>query len=220
MPSQHFLTEITTLVAKIYEIGGFYLDETLLINTAAEVAKDIRERFWMLSLQEITKAFNDGVRFEYGQYKNLSVVTFNTWLRFFMDSGQHHRFVMAVTGGQKQLVEKTEPTEQEIDDLMKQGLQIALETYRSKGMVIDYGNPKYDYLVKTGVLKSDDFQRFKKSAVAELRARLNVMALDRSAETRAEAQRQLQNIDDDPEVDSLAKVQALKNYFDKLNNKK
>ena len=84
---------IGEIVTKCALLSNFSMDAVKINIIVQELAKDIQTRFRLLELPEIEKAFNEGVGGNYGEYMGLSVVTFNKWLKAYIDSGEHQEYV-------------------------------------------------------------------------------------------------------------------------------
>jgi len=217
MPQDYLLKEITQQVAKTFATAGqaATIEQIGMIST--EVTNDIHKSFAMLSIQEIELAFYHGVRYDYGEYFGINIVTFNRWLRHYLEN-HHFKYVQEITKGQKLLDVKTEPTDEEKERIVASGVNRCFQTWKATKMIIDYGNPVFDYLYQKGTIKLTDieWENYVLKASIEVTTDLKMKSQSVDRIERQDAKRILSGLETNNEVESLAKRMALEDYFKKL----
>jgi len=211
------------LLANIFLVAGYKSDEKQMQFLLEEVAKDIQTRFRLLELPEIKKAFDDGVRCLYGDYYGINTVTINKWLKSYVDSGEHNKYLEnKVKTLAPLLEEKTRLSEAEIDDIIRAGIITCFINYQITGVVLDYGSPKIDWLLKKGIIKPTPEERsdYKEQARQELEQNArdkkeSINRMDRN-EAKKEMEELLTMLDSDTKIQSLAKNMCLRDWFERV----
>lgn len=219
MPEDYLTNEVFKIVVKAYMAAGQTPDNTSLKLIASEMTNDIYRNYSMLSIEEITEAFYHGVRYNYGEYFGLNIVTFNKWLKHYLEN-EHGKYVLELSKTRLMLTEKTEPTDQEKEDILKAGVKRCYDHYKQKKEIIDYGNPIFDYLYDNGKILLTDIQwnNYLLRATREVMGRLQQKSVSVDRIERQDAKRALINLESDYEIQSLAKRIALAEYFDKFKS--
>lgn len=204
-------------VAKTFATVGQSATDEQIAMIATEVTSDIYRTYSMLSIQEIEQAFYEGVRYNYGEYFGINILSINRWLRYYLEN-YHFKYVQMVTKGMKLLNVKTEPTDEEKERIVASGVNRCFETWKKTKMIIDYGNPVFDYLHQKGTIKLTDieWENYLLKASIEVTTDLKIKAQSVDRIERQDAKRILSGMESNNEVESLAKRMALEDYFKKL----
>lgn len=215
-------------IAEAVLVSGFTVNKQAQDFMLEQVPKDIQTRFPLLELPEIKKAFDDGVRGLYGEYFGISVLTINKWLKSYMDSGAHQEYIASKVKELKLLLpEKTKPTDEEIDEMIRSGLADCFETYKATGKAIDYGSVRIDYLLRKKIIipSKEEREEYKQQAREMLLSDANakresINRIERN-EANLELTELLQADDKNAKIQTLAKNLCLMEFFEDLiiNNK-
>ena len=215
MPQDYLQNQILNLVSKTFFTLGQQSSDENLVLISTEVTRDVMKDFYMLSLQEIEIAFGEGVRGKYGDFYGLNIVTFNKWMQFYLDSGKHYQYIMVTNKDQKQLQQKTEPTDEEKENILKSGVLRCYNQWKETGEIIDYGNPIFHYLYDKGEIEIDDKAWFnyclnaKNTITAEIKAK--AVSIDKMERLTAKAILRDESLES--QILSLAKKLVLADYF-------
>lgn len=124
-----------------------------------------------IRIDEIQIAINRGVYGHYGEYFGLNAVTFITFLKKYMESGER-------ISAHKEFLKIGEPvdvppTPEEVQKNIKNAIMNAYETFIEKGFYEDYGNFIYDKMDEMGLValtsarKAQIFAEAKQSILAK-----------------------------------------------------
>lgn len=121
-------TVIRASVAKCYADLNFKAistpDKEYLVN---ELTNNILNRYPGIRLEEIPNAFQLGIRGEFGEFMGLSVITFENFIKNYLES--QHRLKLAET--LPRLQEKNVPTKDEIFEISQNNALLAYEKFKA-----------------------------------------------------------------------------------------
>lgn len=160
--------EIQNSLLKIIEntyltIGWTYDGKNGAIQ-AIKCSEDLKKHFGSLTMEEVSIAFERGVRKEYGEFVGLSAATYYVWLKEYFTSSvrmetkkKQAQYIMDQT-------KEKELSQEEKDEILKQGVFDAFQIFKKNGQYDDIGNPVYNYLDR---LKRIPFTHDEKQAFME-----------------------------------------------------
>jgi hypothetical protein len=189
---------------------------------AITLLADIKEYFPTLTLAEIDAAVNRGIRKEYGEYFGINIVSIHQFIRGYKHSDERESSL------QKQKIHETAQREKDIEppfeidmnQYMNEECIKALELYRSKGILVDFGNCKYYHLENKGLINY---------SIAEKKEIYDQAVWQENNESSQLMNPSIQDLvkrlaDDtltrDELIKSTARTIALRKYFDDLINRK
>lgn len=137
------------LIAKTFLRAGQTSDEETLNFMSVDLTTIIKKRYWFLTVQDLEKAFENGIFGEYGEYYGLNVRTFDSWLskydKYRVENKQYERIEPS------KMIESTATmTTMEIEKIMQEAFERKLDEYEQTGMIYDPGNAIYDWLDSKG----------------------------------------------------------------------
>lgn len=141
---------LVDLIGKAYFEAGQMnnADAGRIAQEAKILCSDLQTDYPTATLQELAEAFRRGVRKHYGEYYGLSVVTYLTWVKSFLSDTARAEAIIKVNYQPKEKV-VTDEEKRAIED---QTLQDILTEFRKHGKVYNFGNARYDLLVKRGLI--------------------------------------------------------------------
>lgn len=211
---------VRDLIKKTYfESGqGMKIDGKDLDNATDLLVKDLFSRFARITLPEIGEAFSKGVRGDFGEWFGLNVITFNNWIKAFLQCEERAKALNRVPGVEQQL-KPVEVSPEEKERIGKEAFKNCLASYRKTGIVNDFGNGVYAFLHSHGLVKvtngdvkqayAEESERIRK-VIADCKVALNRIGVGK-------AESELMELDRNENISfNLAKKKAVKNYFDSL----
>ena len=218
------ITIIAELLSKASVISGYPIKDEVASIFIEEIVKDFRTRYPLIHIKEIPTIFDKGSKGDYGEFYGINLLTINKWIRAYIDNGEHSKFVidMPRPENQLQIEVKTSLTHQEYDALIRAGIVRCFTDYQTTSIVLDYGNPKMDWLLQHKIIvltqeQKDDYK-------LQAREELNDEALSKSGslyrDDKIEGKRLFEALlnakDEDSIIQSKAKLIALRDWFEYL----
>lgn len=216
---------MAVILAKIFyqagqQIKGDPSDQKGELYLLAQATiRDMSEYFPNLTLAEIEKAFELGIRQYYGPYYGLNVATFHLFVRAYKHAEERLEALHKQQQYEAEQKSKQEqPSEEQIRLYMDKACVDAYADY-CKGMdITDYGGAKYNHLVERGVLNLTDERKngYMEQAREQIK-REHADNLNRSR-TMLEARSIVQMFakTEQAYTISIAKLLALKDFFTSL----
>lgn len=191
---------------------------TEVINaTIEELASDLQKYNSGLTFKEIEIAFKNGYKGTYGDFMGLNNKTYFHWINSYQ-YGESRCKVIKMALNEKQM--NKELSEQEKEQILKNGALKCFENYKKSNQIQDFGNVTYNYLVKSGQInytkeiKDKIFAKAKQRLIYEKELELTKSI---SLFEIKEIKDAIRNIDSSQSLlISEAKKEALKQYFDNL----
>lgn len=181
------------------------------------IITDLNFYFPRVTMAEVAQAIKNGIRRQYGDYYGFNVISINGFVEKYLASEERSSALTRQERYRKSLEVPEEPTAEMQQQIIENGLQQCLETYRKTHRIIDFGNVNYQLLVDRGKINLTNEQKKEIYAMAE-------WEIQREMETRelslAKILQQLRNpTDNTAEIVARAKDISLRKYFDTLNAK-
>lgn len=167
------------ILKKLIELIGRAHFETGQINSfdkdrahseAIILCDDIKNDYSSITLDELGEAFKRGVRKTYGDYFGLSVVTYLGWIKSFITDVARTE---AIIKSNHKVIEKAH-TPEEIRAIEDQTLTDILIEYKKHGKVYNFGNARYNLLVKRGLIQELAYIDFMEVAERIVYSELNI----------------------------------------------
>jgi hypothetical protein len=154
-----FYESIRNLIKLVYFESGFdkNLEKAVLDHMTNVVTKDILRDYSNLTLEEISESFRFGVRKKFGDYFGISIVSLLDWIKGFINLPERKAELTKFNSG---LAKSKEKSPEEIQAILDSIIPNMISEYKSKGVVSNFGNARYDYLVSTGNLKDDSYKEY------------------------------------------------------------
>lgn len=182
--------------------------------------KDILENpeFSNLTIPEVGYAIQQGVQGRYGEWYGLNNVSLRKFLFAYCRSEERYK---ALQKTNKMLTMKTEKSEREKQQFLKEAALMKFAQYKKTGTMNDFGNTTYDLLDQLGIinLSKERKMEFMEKARKIVTARQTIKRSSRYREERISAQDILRAIENNSRhgmVVAEAKRLSLKDYFDSL----
>lgn len=155
--------KLRELIKKAYFEAGFdsKLDKQSLDMITGIVSNDIKKDFSNLTLEETAQAFKMGVRKKFGDYFGISVVTIILWLEQYSKYEDRLTQIIKYTNQASKIIEKTQ---EEINEIMKDVIPSIISEYKKYKTVNNFGNARYDYLVRHNKIDEFDYQNYLEEA--------------------------------------------------------
>ncbi len=207
---------LLVLIGKTHLSCGqkFNQDLTELANaTVDELASDLKKYNANLSFQEITLAFKNGYKGDYGEYFGLNNKTYFQWINAYAYGEKRLRVKKLLSDAKEKANKPTiKLSEQEANEIIKQAILKSFEDFKKGAVVLDIGNVKYNYLEKLELI---NFSKERKNEILEkTKDRLKSDAIEHKQKTESISQC-LSKIMNETIV-SEAKKECLRIYFKEL----
>lgn len=160
MRQEEVLNPVIALIGKIFLVAGQVpkseSDKAALKKDiqfiASELSRDIATRYSELTLEEISIAFDKGVRNDFGDYFGLNVRTFNNWITAYRDSPERLRAIEDQLR-KKAIPSPTQPTTADLKRMRDETIIFGFNSYKRRGSFV--GNPTqlYKYLEELELIK-------------------------------------------------------------------
>lgn len=206
-----FRKNMLVLIGKTHLNCGFKLDENQIGLTVDELCSDLKKYNGLLSFQEIQIAFNNGYKKQYGDFFGLNNATYFVWVNAYTWNQSRLNAKKAIENA-KNPIAKPQPSQEEKERIVKEGVLKMFEDYKKGGNILDSGNVSYNFLNGAGLLKPtiEKKMEYMDQAKAELR---NEAINNKGNRPLSKV---LEDVLQDELVTSRAKRLALKEYFDGL----
>jgi hypothetical protein len=136
------------------------LDSHTLTMMATILSRDIMSNFKYITIDELSEALHLGVRKRFGDYYGLSVVTILSWVESYIAMPDRFEALKKAHA----INEKTLAEKKQREDEAKRNMDMIIPNmvmqFKKYGMISDFGNVRFDYLVNNGHIQEDDYQKF------------------------------------------------------------
>jgi hypothetical protein len=141
------------IVLKAYmDIGQAKIDNTTVKLMTTGLINEVLPYKNLISQEGIKNAIEKGIRKEYGEYYGINSVSFNQFLKGYMNSTERKEAIIKQKQHEKRVLEER----QMIHD-MDSGQQFTLysyDKYKEEGTIYDPANVAYDWLKSKGLVKN------------------------------------------------------------------
>jgi hypothetical protein len=132
---------LTQIMKSITHLNWSVPDQNTLTVLVTEVSKSIREKYKTIRVEEISTAFANGIRGEYGEFMGLSVITFEKFIIAYLASNYRTEL-----GKSMPVAELPSPSKELTrQDRIKWAMK-AFSEFRESGHYNDLGNIVYTFL--------------------------------------------------------------------------
>lgn len=211
--------ECNGFLVKAFVDAGFTIQggNHAMTILAESVADDLFTYFKTLSIKEAGLAIKNGIRGEYGEFMGINVKTCHQFFKAYQESFNRTEAL------RKQAMKdepEQQPTESEVNEIMKTACLSAFDKYKSTGELVDFGGSKFTFLKKIGLINltperyNEIFEQAKKQVKAESSQTLFKDGSTTTAGVIANAV--IKQIDTHEITKNAARLIALREYFDFL----
>jgi len=193
------LKEATVFNKVLVEVAKSYLhlgwkqpaDHDLNIMIS-ELTKNIQDKYKQLRIEELPDAFSNGIRKEYGEYMGLSVVTFEMFIKGYLNSRYRSDLAKSIPA----IEAPKEPTREEKFNLARYNAISAFLSYQNQKDITLVAPSVYRFLRKLNLLSYEEAEQaeFIEQATKEVKedlVRQQATVIDKYK--RLEIGRQLEN---------------------------
>jgi hypothetical protein len=125
--------------------------------------EEIKNEYYLLSVEEVRIAFKRGVRKKYGDFFGINITTINSWLDSYIESTKESTMLMLpfIKPEEKKPKEYTEEEKQEQKQFWLNGVYNDFNYFKDTGdyNFIDFQNSFYEYCNDLGLIKLNKKQR-------------------------------------------------------------
>lgn len=164
LPENDFIVKMNTLITNTHLRCSIPLDEMQVTATLPELCKDLRNSKPAATFEEIELAFKNGYKGEYGDFYGLNNRTYFFWIGAFY-FGQNRARIKKLILESKAEIPIAKKDEAEVEIIMKDACLRSFDDYCKGAVIRDFGNVKYEFLVKHEIL---NFPKERKDAIYEL----------------------------------------------------
>jgi hypothetical protein len=233
LTKQTKLKGIADLIRGAYLTAGYNLkgsdsdeqaESVFLMAQGLSDAMEVRHPSY--TLEDLTLAFKFGIFGDFGEYKGLSVVTFEGWVRAYDIKRRDAQFKYYKEQEKRAATELPEKTETEKERILTDATKKAFAEFRKCGRFNDVGNAIYNHLDKKGLLQfsAKEKRGFMIEAKEQLKNKNNPLFAKDSMQ-RSDLRVLISKIENkDKNTNALiiqeAKKQAINEHFKKITNLK
>lgn len=205
---EELIKNMFVLIGKTHLNCGFEVDKNQVGLTIDELCSDLKKYNSTLTFSEIQIAFNNGYKKKYGEFYGLNNATYFGWVNAYTWSESRLKAKKTIENGKK--IEEVKLTEQEKEEIVKNGVLKMFEDFKKGLDIFDSGNVVYDYLDKKGHItftKERKLEIYK--SVEERIKNATLMTKERTQSI----EKLLLSALEPNKLKSEAKREALKQYF-------
>lgn len=146
--------EMVEIISRTYQTAGQRAEADDQMFQVQEITADLRERFPALTLDEVRKAFANGVRGVYGTFMGLNVKTYNEWLNAFL---MQRKQAKMAPGSIKTIPQNTELSEYERKRISDDQISFAREHFKKHGNFYFYTGivSLYENMASRGMIEPE-----------------------------------------------------------------
>jgi hypothetical protein len=214
---------IAAILTRMYDLAGQKVDVQNHKLMVRELLRDMETRYKLLAMEEVENVIGNGVRGDYGDYYGLSISTISKWFKYYMDNGLHSEYLASKVKELKLLLpEKTQLTDGEIEEIMISGAIRCFNEYQNNGSFLDKGSPVFDFLYKRMIINPTDEQIREYLAAARIEYKESIerklCAFNQQVvkDARKEMIEYMSIGDDANQIQSIAKMNAMSEFFENL----
>lgn len=159
------LTAMLGLIGRTHLNCSVPLDSAKVDITIDELVSDLKKYNGNLTILEIELAFKNGWKKEYGEYYGLGNATYFQWINAYAYGEKRLKVKKALADAKIKQPEPGKKDEAEVEIIMKDACLKAFDDYCKGAVIRDFGNVKYEFLVKHKILI---FSKERKDAIFEL----------------------------------------------------
>jgi hypothetical protein len=208
------LTLMLGLIGKTYLNLGQEMDSNQVNMTIDELCEDLQKYNGTLSFAEIQIAFKNGWKKQYGDFFGLNNATYFGWVNGYTWSESRLRAKRMIEDAKRTGNEpKPEVSEEQREEIMRNGALKMFEDHKAGGSILDPGNVVYEYLLKKGLI---NFPRERKEEIRK-KTEDEMKAAAISNKDRAETiESVLKKVMVPDIIKANSKRTALKEFFNQL----
>lgn len=206
------LTAMLGLIGRTHLNCSIPLDPSKVDLTIDELVSDLKKYNGNLTILEIELAFKNGWKKEYGEYYGLGNATYFQWINAFAYGEKRLKIKKMLSDAKTKQPEPEKKTAEEVEYIMKDACLKAFDDYCKGAVIRDFGNVKYEFLVKHKII---NFSKERKDAIYELaKQKAKQTAIDERQKTET-IEKALKKLSPDTII-SESKRMALLEFFKDL----
>ena len=151
MPEVKLKTRVSDFLYKLFQLSAQTTTDANIRLMVGELVDDLFTRFPYLDLCEVEYACKCGLRGEYGEYFGVTIVSINKWIRAYNTSEARKEYIKNTPSNL--LEEKTELTDEEKFNIVRDACIKAFHDYKTFQTIRDWGAAKYHFLCRCGLIK-------------------------------------------------------------------
>ncbi len=136
------------------------LEEGKLDDLADSMTRDLKRYHGGLTFDEVTEAFDLGIRKKYGEYMGISIVAMNDWLNQYKNEPERLLAIKRVRKPELPKFVLPVKTPKQIEEMQKELIDNVIAEYERTGQVLNFGNSIYEFMEREGLIEKDDYKRF------------------------------------------------------------
>lgn len=164
---------IGALVTEIYLMKSRTLTSDILRFITAKMHEEFTQHYFYLTVEEVKKAWYNGVRGYYGEVFEISVVALCSWLDAYITSDEHNIYVQNHAPKLKQISQFATKTEIEIQESIRAFLLSAFEKFKKHGQIEFFPDKIYDFLSSANLITPSQDEKNKAYANSVIQIALN-----------------------------------------------
>ena len=208
-----FLNKMNILIGRTVLNCGFKDISDQTGATIFELCDEIKKRFKTITFEQIELAFKNGWQKEYGDFMGLSNATYIGWIKGFLNSESTLKVKKAIQEAKNKPATNPEPTKEEQEYIVLQGVLLTFDTHKNGGTILDPGNYVYNFLEKKGFINLT-IER-KKEILNSVIAKIRLKTLENKNRTET-IESALKKALDESLVKAESRREALREYFNTL----
>lgn len=204
---------LNNLISNIYILCGMDQDSSTSIVQLNELSSELKKFYKFLTLDELTIAFKKGCKNSYGEYFGLNFKTYVGWIYAYTGEESRAKAIKAIELAKLDLLPKQKVlTQEEKEEILKDGVLKSFESFKSGAIVLDAGNVSYNWLDKNGLIK---FTKERKDEIFKQSSDKLKAEIVQNKNRNVSIEIALSHLTNDHFI-SEAKKMALKIYFSEL----
>lgn len=153
MSENDLIKQLLIIIGKTHLYVSFKFDETQVSLTINELCSEFKKHFFWLTIKEIEIAFSNGYKKEYGEFFGLCNATYFAWVKAYNESEKRTNAKKAIENSKLLMNPKPILTEEEKEEIVKNGIRKRFKDFKAGLEIEDYGNVAYNYLERMGKIK-------------------------------------------------------------------
>lgn len=209
-----FIFLIDGLIAKTHLNCGYKHDLEQVNSTIDELCEDLKKYNSAITFEEIQLAFKNGYKKQYGDFFGLNNATYFQWVNAYVWSENRLRIKKLLSDAKEKAKqpEVKNISEQEANEILKNGCLKCFEDFKLGAVISDFGNAKYNYLVKMDLLK---FSKERKELIlSQTKEKVKLSAIENKSHSESISQALGKILEET--VISESEKECLKVYFQEL----
>jgi hypothetical protein len=188
--SDFLLIMIRKIQSLLFDIGKKNaIGDPEIKEIAKKVCREIADNYKDFRIEEVGLAFDLGIKKEFGEYYGINFVSLVNFLKSYRYSKYRNEFFSKNIEPQKALQEKNEPTPDQLEKKIIQGVKRKFYRYQKTNILIDYGSVSYNWLEQNGFINIPIPEKHKIFELSKTRKNKNENFFAKNAIAQSQAAR-------------------------------